>query len=141
MDGRKNNGCTLVYVGCVKGIRVRRERSTMFRHVHVHNSIYSTPFIQCYSDYNTGLTGGVSDYPLCSMELYADMAAAVDTPTCFRRGLHVVRLVEHINMNLKLHVFVLLLTHVHVQQMYMYMCDKLPWLNNCSFAAYLVVGL
>ena len=42
--------------------------------------------LQCFTDNNLGLTGGVSDYPLCSIELYADMDAAVDTPTCFRRG-------------------------------------------------------
>ena len=37
------------------------------------------------------LSGGVGDYPLCSIELYADMDAAVDTPTCFRRGERVSR--------------------------------------------------
>ena len=49
---------------------------------------------QCYSSNNVGLSGGVSDYPLCSIELYADMDAAIDTPTCFRRGMLYMKLLN-----------------------------------------------
>ena len=45
---------------------------------------------QCYNANNVGLSGGVGDYPLCSIELYADMDAAIDTPTCFRRGMGIM---------------------------------------------------
>jgi len=45
--------------------------------------------VQCYSKYNNGSSGGTGDFPLCSVELKADMQTAVDTPTCFRRRMFV----------------------------------------------------
>jgi len=42
--------------------------------------------VQCYSDLSRDSTGTSRDYPLCAVELTADMAVAKDTPTCFRRG-------------------------------------------------------
>ena len=41
--------------------------------------------MQCYSIYTKGDTGSNADYPLCAVELTADMAVVRDTPTCYRR--------------------------------------------------------
>ncbi len=44
------------------------------------------PQLQCAMRHNSNLSGDLEDYPLCSVELTADMYAVRDTPTCFRRA-------------------------------------------------------
>ena len=59
--------------------------------VHVCTVIFFYIYTcQCYNANNVDLSGGVGDYPLCSIGLYADMDAAIDTPTCFRRGVGII---------------------------------------------------
>lgn len=43
-------------------------------------------YLQCYFKFNQPNNGNPPDYPLCAIELKAFMWAAVDTPTCLRRG-------------------------------------------------------
>ena len=43
--------------------------------------------MQCYTQYNEGARGGYGDFPLCSVEMVADMKVAGDTQTCRRRGM------------------------------------------------------
>ena len=44
------------------------------------------PLTQCYNTHNTGLTGGLEDFPLCAAELQANMMAVLSTPECYRRA-------------------------------------------------------
>ena len=41
---------------------------------------------QCFNAHNSDGDGGIADYPLCAAEMVADMLAAKNTETCFRRG-------------------------------------------------------
>jgi len=52
----------------------------------------------CYNSHNSNGSGGIVDYPLCSVELTADMAAVRDTETCFRRAQVLTLLVNGIEL-------------------------------------------